>query len=141
MRDADHRQADTDRHADGHIDNEQSRQILPDLLSCFVRGLSRSMKVVPTAEPKQPVPQSLPVNQDHNDKDDHEPARRQWLEQRSYNALDELKRFKIGLAYFNWHRLRRFGNRVTGRRQTLHRTRDVGLRASSVPSAGRAAFP
>jgi hypothetical protein len=44
----------------------------------------------------------------HDDKDNHQPARRQWLKQWSGNALDYLQWFRIGLFYFNRQRLRRF---------------------------------
>jgi hypothetical protein len=59
------------------------------------------LQVTSTGQAKQPVPQILSLEQDHDDKDDHQPARRQWLKQWSGNALDYLQWFRIGLFYFN----------------------------------------
>src|SRR5207302_9451860 len=85
------------------------------------------MAVVPAAQPKQPVTQVFPVAQDHDDKDDHQATDRQWLQQWSDNALDELKRFELGRAYFDRYRLHRFDGGRSSRRVTLRRRAQVSL--------------
>ena len=84
------------------------------------------MEVAPTGKPQQPVPQVLPIDQDHDDKDDHEPGCGQRLKQWSDNAPDERKRLEVGLSDF--YRQRLCGvSRVSGGRGRPSRGRDVRL--------------
>ena len=76
VRDSQDRQPNPDWQPARDVDDKLGQEVPADPLSRIVHCFGRSVQIVPSREPQQPVPKILPFEQDQNHKDHDQPASR-----------------------------------------------------------------
>src|ERR1700730_5982644 len=104
VRDADQCQPEPDRQSATDVHDELREEVSTDPLSRIVHRFSGAVQVTPSGESQQPIPKILPLEQDHDDENNDQSARRHWLEQRPDDPLYDLQR-----SGFRRHYLDRYG--------------------------------
>ena len=146
VRHADAPQPNADQHAEAGVERGLREQIAAETPSGVIQTLGGALQIVRAGEANEPVTNILPLEQEEHHEDDDDAGGCQRLNQRADDGLDDLQCRRIGLMYFDRHRLRRLGGMrhlicliCRGRGLAVGRRRGPGDLAGETPQHARRA--